>query len=392
MTRNPAKDQVAFAGVGSTAYLRDAGARSAADLACEAARAAVGDAGIEPEEIDGICGTTVPTAVLQAALGLDDMSWWANSSPPFSLALIEATNAVFAGACTTALVYHATRRGPGASKSARSDPFRARGAGDAHGHNVATVAESPTGTFGYSAWAARYLHEFGATREVLGRIAVNSRTNAGANSHAVYREPLTLEQYYQGRMVREPLCLYDMDPPVDGADAFIVTTAERARDLPRPPVYLHATTYGRTGHPFADQLEAFCHTGKEIVGKQLWAKSDLSLDDVDVFFPYDGFSIMAVSWFEAVGYCPIGGCSEFLADHWDVAGDRILVDGRVPVNTHGGSLSEGASQGAGHVREAVMQLRHHAGERQVDGATCALVTPGGFMWNATGMVLRSDTP
>ena len=101
-----------------------------------------------------------------------------------------------------------------------------------------------------------------------------------------------------------------------------------------------------------------------------------------------GFSIMALSWVEAVGYCQPGEAGPFLAKHWSAGENRVLIDGRVPINTHGGSLSEGATQGAGHFREAVTQLRGDAGERQVPGAATALVTPGGFLWNATGFVLR----
>ncbi len=100
------------------------------------------------------------------------------------------------------------------------------------------------GSAGYAAWAGRYLAEFGASREDFGRIAINDRTNAAANPNAVLRQPLTIADYLGGRMVREPLCLYDMDVPVDGADAFIVTTAERARDLRAAPVLIHAASHG----------------------------------------------------------------------------------------------------------------------------------------------------
>jgi acetyl-CoA acetyltransferase len=388
--RNPARDEVAIVGVGTTPYRRDGGGKTAAGLACEAARGAIQAAGVDPGDIDGIGGTSVPTATVQAALGIPSVSWWANSVPPFTLVLGQAINAVFSGACTTALVYHSTYRGMGASKTAATDPFRRHPAGDAHGHNVDTTAETPTGTFGYSAWAARYLHEFGETREVLGHIAINGRTNAAGNPHALYRQPLTMDEYLAARLIREPLSVLDMDPPVDSGDAFVVTTSERARDLRSTPVYVHAATCGRTDHAFADQIEDFGHSGKEVVAKRLWAKSELTLDDIDVVLAYDGFSIMAVSWLEAVGYCKLGEGGAFIRDHWDAEQNRLLIDGRVPLNTHGGSLSEGASQSAGHVREAVDQLSGHAGERQVAGARCALVTGGGFLWNATGLVLRSD--
>jgi len=152
--RNPARDAVAFVGVGTTPYLRDAGGKSATALACDAARTAIEDAGVDLADIDGICGSSVPTVSVQAALGLPAVTWWSNSSLPFSLLVIEAMNAVFSGACTTVLVYHSSLRGAGGSKTAAADPFRVHNASDAHGHNAAMTAESPSGTYGYCAWAS----------------------------------------------------------------------------------------------------------------------------------------------------------------------------------------------------------------------------------------------
>lgn len=390
--RHPLRDRVAVVAVGTTPYRRDAGGRTAAGLACDAARAAFAGAGLSPGDIDGIAGTAVPTATVQAALGIPAAAWWTNTSPPFALAFVEAVNAVNAGLCTTALVYHSTYRGAGASRQAAVDPFRRGALGDAHGHNVGTWPETPTGTYGYCAWAGRYLHEFGETREVFGLVAVNGRSNASRNPHALYRDPLTVDDYLAARMVRYPLSVLDMDPPVDSGDAFIVTTTERARDLCDNPVLVHAAALGRTALPFADQLEDYRRSGKEIVAARLWERSEVQLDDIDVVLAYDGFSFMALSWLEAVGFCKVGEGGAFLRDHWDSTTNRVLISGRVPVNPHGGSLSEGASQSAGHLREAVDQVSGRAGGRQVPGAQAALVTAGGFLWNAGGLVLRADRP
>ena len=167
-------------------------------------------------------------------------------------------------------------------------------------------------------------------------------------------------------MIRDPLCMLDMDVPVDGADAFVLTTTERRRDLTPIPVVdprgdrracRHRTT--RTSCP------SLARHGQHVVVEALKAKSDLWLDDVDVFFPYDGFSIITLGWIENVGYCEPGEAGRFMQEHWDEAASGMLIDGRVPMNPHGGSLSEGASRGTGHLREAVTQLRGDAGERQV---------------------------
>jgi acetyl-CoA acetyltransferase len=378
---------VAIVGVGSTGYTRDIRAdRSAAGLACDAALLALADAGVDRKEVDGLAGTSVPTGTVQAALGLAEVTWWANTSPPFGLALAEAVHAVAAGACRTVVAYHSTFRGRGASRAAAADPFRSGGVGDPHGHNVGTVAETPTGTLGYAFWAGRYLHQYGVGREVLGAVAVNGRANAASNEQAVYRSPLSMEDYLAGRMVREPLCLYDMDPPVDGGDAFVVTTAERAADLAGPAVLVHASSFGRTALPYADQQPDLDQTGAHIAARHLWSRSDLGRSDVDLLYLYDGFSVMAVVWLETLGWAPPGGAAEVLASSTGQHG-RIELCGRVPVNTHGGSLSEGASQGAGHLREAVTQLRGRAGSRQCAGVRTALVTTGGFLWNATATLL-----
>jgi acetyl-CoA acetyltransferase len=381
-------DKVAIVGTGSAGYTRDLRAqRSAAGLACDAAVLALDDAGLDRSDIDGICGTSVPTATVQAALGIPQVTWWANTTPPFGLALAEAVHAVESRICRTALVYHSTFRGRGASRSAGVDPFRSSAAGDPHGHNVGTVAETPTGTLGYAFWAGRYLNDYGVGKEVFGAIARNARANAAANPRAVYRSALSMDDYLAARMIREPLCLFDMDPPVDSGDALIVTTAERAADMDGPTVLVHAASFGRTAKPFADQLEDLGHTGSHVAARNLSARSDVRLTDVDLLYLYDGFSVMAVVWLETLGWAPAGGAAELIRSSVQDDG-RLTLCGRVPINTHGGSLAEGASQGAGHVREAVTQLRGMAGDRQVPDARTALVTTGGFLWNATAMIFR----
>jgi acetyl-CoA acetyltransferase len=180
-----------------------------------------------------------------------------------------------------------------------------------------------------------------------------------------------------------------MDYAIDGADALVITTAERAKDGPNTPVIIHAAVLGQTDHAVEENLPDLESTGQNVVRDNLWSRSELSLDDVDVFFPYDGFTIIALKWIESVGYCGPGEAGAFLEDNWNTETNRIEIGGRVLVNTHGGSLSEGASQGAGHVREAVLQLRSQAGARQIANATTALVAGGGFFFNAGALLLRT---
>ena len=397
IARNPARDQVAIVGIGRSPYSRDRDGCSPGSLVLEACIDAVGDAGLAKEDIDGLIGSTVSAQWVQAALGIPAVSYFAN--PPIIIGnqLVAAVGAVHSGVCDTVLMYHHGYRLPWASRRAAQDPMRRRstvGVADPRswwgtGHND-PGSNSLFGSSAYAAWAGRYLHDYGYGRESLGHIALNSRTNAASNPGAVYREPLTMDAYLDGRMVRDPLTVYDMDIPVDGADAFIVTTAERARDLPHPSVLVHAATLGHTDYGSEEQLRDLDHSGQVVVAERLWARSEVELADVDVFYPYEGFSNIALAWFESVGYCGRGEGGAFVADHWIEAEQRIVIEGRIPVNTHGGSLSEGGTQGAGHLREACMQLRGAAGSRQVDDARVALVTPGGFYFNSQGLILRTD--
>jgi len=184
--------------------------------------------------------------------------------------------------------------------------------------------------------------------------------------------------------------MLDMDLPVDGADAFVLTTADRAKALPHRPVLVHATTVGLVTPNDEDQLPGLDHHGQHVVIDALRAKSDFWIDGLDVFCPYDGFTVITAGWIENVGWCGPGEAGRFLAEHWDDASNRVLVNGRVQVNPHGGSLSEGATRGSGHIREAVVQLRGEAGDRQTPGAKTALAVTGGFFFNSQGATFRVD--
>jgi acetyl-CoA acetyltransferase len=388
-SRNPARDRVAIANTATTGFVPHNTERTPASLVLEACTAVLRDTGLGAGDVDGLCGSIPDAPAVQAALGLPNVTWFANPVIPFGNHVVAAVAAVASGVCDVVLAYHGAYRMAWNTASALRDPFRRSltpGASPGGGPGPETIA----GAAAYAAWASRYFHEYGLAREQLGLVAINGRANARRNLAAAMRGPMTMDDYLAARMIREPLCLLDMDVPVDGADAFVVTTAERARDLPHSPVLVHAATLGMIDRHDEDQLPSLARTGQHVVVEALRARSELWTDDVDVYFPYDGFSIITLGWLESTGWCGPGEAGEFLADHWDAAAGRILIDGRIPVNPHGGALSEGGTQGSGHVREAVLQLQGRAGERQVDDARTALVTPGGFFFNAQGMVLRRD--
>jgi acetyl-CoA acetyltransferase len=384
--RNPLRDTVAFAGAATTGFVASNTNRSQASFAAEACIKVLRECGLTARDVDGICGSAPSAAYLQAMLGIPEVTWFANPAIPFVNHVAAAVAAVATGQCETVLAYHAAYRLPWNTGSAWKDPFRRTPTGGMPPLNG--VLDSVTSSFGYTAWASRYVHEFKTPREHLGYVAVNDRTNAAKNPAAALRAPLTMEDYLAARMVRWPLCLYDMDVAVDGADAFVITTAERARDLPHPAVLVDAVALGMAGKNDEDQSTDLDHHGQQVTIAALKAKSDFWIDDCDVYFPYDGFSIITLNWIENAGWCGRGEAGDFLAQHWDKENQRVLINGKVPINPHGGSLSEGGTQGSGHIREAVHQLQGLAGDRQVAGAQRAIVTAGGFFFNAQGVTLH----
>lgn len=388
--RYPIKDQIAIVGIGTTGFSRSNN-RSPLHMALEASTAAIRDAGLTAADIDGVVATQEPMAPgahqIVSSLGIPHVTHYTRPTPVAMFSIADAMNAIYSGVADTVLVVFSMLRMPWNSRSAASDPFRRTGPGGAGG--AATQPESIAMAAAYAAWAGRYLHDYGVTREAFGRIAVNCRTNAGRNELAAARNPITMEDYYAARMIREPLGLFDMDMPVDGADAFVLTTAERAKSLKQKPVLIHAAAVGLIDGNDEDQLPGLTRHGQHIVIDALRKRSDLWLDDVDVYLPYDGFTIITVGWIENIGWCKPGEAHRFLAEHWDDANNRVMINGRIPLNPHGGSLSEGATRGTGHLREAVVQLRGQAGDRQVPGAKTALVTPGGFFFNSQGAFLRT---
>ncbi len=381
------KDRVAIAGAATTGFIAQNTARSQASLAAEACVKVLRDCGLTATDVDGLCGSMPQASVMQSTLGIPAVTWFANPIIPFVNQIAAAASAVHSGMCDLVLAYHAAYRLPWNTLSSLKDPFR-RGAVIGADTGVSRAPETIAGAVGYTAWASRYMYEYDVPKEHFGRIAINDRANAAKNPAAALRDPITMDDYLAARMIRWPLCLLDMDVPVDGADAFIITTTERARDLPRPPVLINAVALGTIDKNEEDQTPGLERHGQHVVVESLKAKSDFWIDDVDVYFPYDGFTIITLNWIENAGWCAPGEAGEFILEHWDDRTNRIMINGRIPVNPHGGALSEGATQGSGHIREAVHQLQGLAHDRQVHDARHAIVTAGGFFFNAQGMTLR----
>jgi acetyl-CoA acetyltransferase/uncharacterized OB-fold protein len=352
-------------------------------LTVDACLAAIADGGLTLEDIDGL--STYPGGVgmgmseggvtaVEEALRLHPT--WINGGgdlPGPGGSVITAMLAVASGLCRHVLCFRTVWESTFAARRVGSG-----GAGDAGGSRVGGMQEyrAPFGAMSAANWIAinanHYFHRYGASRELLGRIAINGRAGAARNPAAIYREPMTMDDYMTARPITTPFGLYDCDVPCDAAIAVIVSDASVAPDLPKTAIRIEAVGTQITERISWDQ-DTITHE-PQVLGQSahLWSRSTLQPSDVDLALVYDGFTFNAISWLEALGFCEIGGAAD-----WIDGGRRIALDGELPVNPHGGQLSEGRTHGFGFLYEAVTQLRGDAGERQVRDARTAVVSTGG---------------
>lgn len=380
---NPIAGQVAIAGVGYSEIARDTG-RSEGSLAVEACRAALADAGLSIEDVDGISvwpdrTTSVfegpSIAYVHRALGLKDTSFWQafGSGPGQLSSIVGATYAIAAGAASTVICFRAHLRQeqrfyvPGATAGAATG--QAQAAGD---QAYRSPYGLPGGTPRYALWAQRQAHEYGVTDEDRGEFVLLTREHAQLNPRAVWRgHPLTMDDYLSSDLISSPLRLLDCDMPVDGAVAVVLTRADRTAHLRSQPAVIrsigHAT--GPTVDPEA--WPDMTHMGSRYAADQLWSGTDLTPADVDVAQIYDGFSTLALAWLQDMGFI-----NQREVGDWLRAGNGRLGSA-MPICTDGGQLGGGRLHAFGKVAEAVLQLRGECGERQVSGAEVSLVCAGG---------------
>ena len=308
-----------------------------------------------------------------------EVRWYAQIETGMIAApVIEGVHALLAGACDYVLIWRALHqpRSYGAFSGARA-------AGDAQflaPFGCISVIQSHA-----MAWR-RYMHQYGATREHLGTLAVNSRRNANLNPRAFfYSKPMTRDDYLAARPIAEPFCLFDCDVPVEGCVALVMTSAERARDLRRPPAYIagHGQNTASRRSLLFYTLDDYLANGQSLAAK-LWSSAGLGPADMDAAQLYDGFAPSALYWLEAAGFCKRGEAHAFIQD------GRIALEGELPVNTFGGSLSEGRLHGMGHIAEAVFQVTGRAERRQVPDAAAVCALDGSPMMRGSGIVVTRD--
>jgi acetyl-CoA acetyltransferase len=374
--------------------ISDTGRRLGRDpwqLTAQAALAAVADAGLAMDDIDGIStypGAAWPVPGFTGAgvwdarriLGIEPR--WINGGSEIAGQIGSVINA--AVAVGSGLVDHVLCFRTVWESSAQETMGRAAALMGAHdtGFN-GDRAERVTGDREWSVpfgvgnpsfgalLAQRYFHDYGARRDQLAQVALVARRNAAANPHAVFRAPMTMDDYFAARMISDPLCLYDCDVPMDGSIALVVSNRSAAGGGPSTPVHIQAVGSA---------------PGLAAAGAMLWSRTDLVPSDVDVAEVYDGWSILTPLWLEALQLCGPGDAAPFIE-----GGHRIALDGDLPINTGGGQLSAGRLHGYIQVHEACLQLRGAATDRQVTPVPeVAVVSTGSHLF--AGCMLLTAGP
>lgn len=371
MTTTP---RVAAVGVGYSTTGRNTGLNSR-QLAIQAAKAAMADAGMVPADIDGVAvlwgvagparpGTeSVDALDIAHMLGYAPVNWWSSGAGPAYIGpALQAVAAIKAGFCHTCITFRViNQRMSTADLESGADETLA--AGDLQ-------FSMPFGqTLPLQAIAAmpmqRHMSVYGTTEEQFAMHAVNQRHFASLNDDAIFRDPLTVEEFLALPYISTPLRILDCDYPVDSGSAVIYTTEERARNFKQKPVFVESSAYAATGY-VAFEIEDMLRSSPFHIGEHLWARTDLKPDDVDCAQLYDGFSIITFQWLEALGFCAPGESGPF------VEAGHTRLGGKLPLNTDGGACNVGRRHGTNFCIESIRQLRGECGARQVADAKAAV--------------------
>jgi acetyl-CoA acetyltransferase len=384
------KDQACIVGIGHTPYSRGSDEEpNNLTIQLRAAEIAIEDAGLQSSQIDGV----VPYVSLGIAeefavhLGIRDLRYQATSHVGGACPGASLTNAAMA-VCSGQADYVLM---PGGWYGYSGRKVRELVVADVTLMSGGLTARDYYFPYGltvpvqwFSLMARLHMEEFGTSSEQFGAVAVACRKHAQKNPNALMRDrPMTMEDYLKSPLIADPFRLFDCSLEADGAAAFVVTTAERARDLPSKPVYLMGIAQGQ---PFpADDIatrEDVFHLGITDAAPKAYAAAGITPRDVDFAQIYDPFSFQVIQQIEEMGFCKRGEGGAF------VEGGRIELGGELPVNTHGGLLSEAHILGMNHFIEAVVQLRGEAGERQVENAEIGVVTGFGDFGDGSIAILR----
>ena len=398
------RDRTALAGFGHTLFGKrgELGHIPLQRLVMQAVIRACDDAGISPKQIDGWTSygsETVEGATLAAAFGSDHLRFtgmaWSGGGGGMGGAFLYAAMAVAAGqadyVAVTRSIVQVEDGSPGHYRRGQAFVGREVERTEAGGFPSYGLA-SPGLTFSLA--ARRHMERFGTTIDHFGEVAISTRLMAANNPLARFREPITMEDHHNSRMIADPLRLLDYTMESDVASCVIVTTAERARDLRQPLVRIAGvamgaprrfggglfTAAGGVSHQMAD--DDWVTAGQASVARDLYNLAGLGPQDVDVAEIYDHFTPMVLQGLEAFGFVPLGESGPFVAD------GNMRMGGAMPTNTHGGNLSECYAHGMTHVFEGMRQIRG-VSSNQVPGCEVALVVAGSSPAPTGALLLRS---
>lgn len=350
----------------------------ASDLAAIASAMALEDAGLSLADVDGLffCHPTDTMGALSFAqyLGIRPRVTDNNRTggSAFQTYVEHAAHLLDAGAIDCALIAYGSNQATATGKLVSTvHPMR---------YEAPYRPLNPVTS--YALAAARYRHQFGATREQFGQVALAARAWAQLNPEAYRRDPLTMDDYLGSRMVSDPLSVLDCCLVTDGAAAVVMTRADRARDLRRKPVAVLGAA-AETHHREIGWLEDLTVTAAARSGARAYDQAGLGPADVDVVQVYDAFTINTLLFLEDLGFCPKGEAGRF------VEGGTIAPGGRLAVNTNGGGLSccHPGMYGLFPIVESVRQLRGECGERQIAGAEVALAHGNGGVLSSQATVI-----
>lgn len=378
------REKAAVTGVGETAYTRMSG-KSVLALQLEASLNAIADAGISPKEIDGIIPYSNSPVVAEdfvTNFGLSDLRF--SVTAPLGgascvAAIQSALLAISSGVCKNVLIpigRNGSSAGRIGTRVQQMPQFKVVGE-----HEMPVGAIAPAQL--YAPMARRHMELFGTTSSQLGEIAVSTRQNAILNGKGMMTRPLTLEDHQASRMISDPLRLYDCSLESDGGAAIVVSGADRARDFGKPPVYVMGIAEGHPDSPSViTQRPDITRLGIAKAAPKAFAMAGVSPGDVDVAEIYDCFTYIVLCQLEDLGFCKKGEGGLF------VESGAIRLGGKLPINTHGGLLSQAHMVGMNHIVELVRQLRGEAGKAQVRGAEIGLVTGYGDMGDGSVAIMR----
>jgi acetyl-CoA acetyltransferase len=352
------------------------------------------DAGIEKSEIDGYVnassgGMMIDDPVTMAEyLRIDhryiDGTMTGGSSFEFHVQHLAA--AIRDGLCDTALVTYGSNQLTRMGRKLGTGGFQ-RGRQKVPGPNQFEAPYGGSLVGSYAMHAMRHMHEYGTTSEQLAEIAVGVREFASLNPNAIYRDPITVDDVVNSRMIADPLHMLDCCAITDGGGAFIMTTAERAKDLPQPPVYVLGAAGAQTHWNVCQQPDFTTSAGAK-AGPVAFGRAGVTHDDVDMLMFYDSFTITCLLLLESLGFVPRGEGGPFVAE------GHLRRGGRWPLNTDGGGLSSNhpGMRGIFLIIEAVRQLRGQAGVAQVPDCEVALAAGSGGWLSCIGVVILGKHP